>query len=432
MDEMMHTSRLIKIFFILLISTISYSKSIISISIDAPITPPVLSYIQNAIQQAEESNAEALIIELDTPGGLLTTTRDIGQSILTSRVPVITYVSPQGSRAASAGTFILYASHLAVMSPGTHLGSATPVSLGENNEQSQAMENKILNDSLAYIESLAQYHDRNEAFARDAVKNGVSITANEAERAGVINFIATDMTDLIKKADGARVRMQSGVQTLSTSGAKIITAEQSLKDRILITITDPSIAYLMLMAGIYGLLIELFNPGSIFPGVLGAICLLIASYSLQIIPINYAGLGLIILGSAFLIAEAFIPSFGLLGIAGIIAMIIGGFFIFQVPNWAAPDLWFMLSILTLFLLGIILLARISLKAHTNQPVSGVEALIGLKGKVLNQNGLDYEVLVEGEIWLATSDIPLTIGQSIFIEEVNGLRLHVKSAEIENE
>ncbi|MDC3181159.1 nodulation protein NfeD [Gammaproteobacteria bacterium] len=423
--------KLIRLLFITILSVTSYCKTVVSITIDSPITPPVLSLIESAIQQAENTNSEAVIVKLDTPGGLLTTTRDITQLLLNSKVPVITYVSPTGARAASAGTFILYASHVAAMAPSTHIGAATPVSIGNDGEQSDAMEQKIINDSLAYIQSLADYHNRNAEFAIDAVKNGASITADTAVNIGAVDFIASDIQAVLKKADGIAVRMQTNRQVLQTADAEIIVSETSLKDNILMILTEPTIAYLMLLAGIYGLLIEFLNPGSILPGVIGAICLLIASYSLQIIPINYAGIGLIVLGCTFLVVELFMPSFGLLGMAGIIAIIIGGFFIFQVPTWAAPDLWFMLGLLSIFTIGVILIARLSLKAHQNQPISGSEAIIGKTATVLNQHDNYYEVMLSGEVWLAYATNDLEIGQQVVVKDLNGLRLEVTSLEDKN-
>lgn len=412
-----------------------WSTKVYVATVDSAITPPTLSYIDTTIQRAEQNNAQAVIIKLDTPGGLLTTTRDIGQRILTSRIPVITYVSPQGARAASAGTFILYASHIAAMAPSTHLGSATPISLGANEEeQSSAAEAKVLNDSIAYIKTLAEYHNRNQDFAIEAVQNAVSITAKEAQSIGAIEIVASDISTLLAQADGMRVRMQNGYEQLDLSDPTIIESEPTLKERILIAISDPSIAYLMLMTGIYGIMIELFNPGSIFPGVLGAICLLIASYSLQILPMNYAGIGLIALGTIFLVAESFIPSFGILGIAGVISIIVGGFLISQLPSWASPDLWLLTLLLAGFILGILWLIRINLRAQLNPPASGQAALLGQTVRVIQIVDHGYEVLISGEIWQADSfnDQALTVGSHAVVYGIEGLRLKIKPLEDHHE
>ncbi|MCP8352421.1 NfeD family protein [Candidatus Synchoanobacter obligatus] len=404
-----------------LASMVYATPKILQVTINQAITPPAFEYLASGLEAANNEGYDAVILQLDTPGGLYTTTRSFGQAILASPVPVITYVSPQGARAASAGTFILYASHLAAMAPGTHLGSATPVSLGPNNEKKDdAVTNKIMEDSTAYIRSLAQYHDRNEDFAIDAVSTAVSLTAQEALSADAIEIIASDATDLLQQAHNKRVRMQNGFLTLNLKDAKVINHAPTLKQRILFAITDPNITYLLLMAGIYGLMIELFNPGSLIPGVIGAVCLLIAAYSLQILPINYAGLGLILLGTGFLVAESFIPSFGILGFAGVIALAVGSFFLFDGIHWAMPSVWVILSIVAALSIGLLTLIKINLRTYRRAPVSGSERLIGQTAIVTEVHEHDYAIRVDGEVWSAISETSVRLHQYVIVTHIHGV------------
>ncbi|MEC7030321.1 MAG: nodulation protein NfeD [Pseudomonadota bacterium] len=397
------------------------------INIDQAITPPVHEHLLNGIEEAQSGQYDFIIIQLDTPGGLYSTTREIGQAILTSPVPIITYVSPAGARAASAGTFILYASHIAAMAPTTHLGAATPISLAPSSEDKapEASQNKIMEDTRAYMRSLAQHHNRNQEFGLSAINNATSLTAQEALKAGAIEVIAENLAELCRLTHNRPVKMERGIERLNTEGAQLVDFSPSLKQKILFAITDPNITYLLLMAGIYGLMIELFNPGSIIPGVIGAICLLIAGYSLHILPINYAGLGLIFLGVAFLVTEAILPSFGIFGFAGIVALSVGSFFLFEGIRWAQPSLWFMGSILLALAVGSISLIRMNIQTHRRQPVSGLEGLVGKKGLVIGVHPNDYSIRVQGEIWSATSDGPLEEGQHIEIIGFDGLTAHVK-------
>ena len=409
-------------------SLIAQPKSL-HIIIDQAITPPVSEYLISGIKHANENNYDSIVLSIDTPGGLYTTTRSMGQAILTSNVPVITYVSPQGARAASAGTFILYASHLAAMAPGTHLGSATPISIGPNEEQaSSASENKIMEDTRAYIRSLAQFHGRSESFGLAAVNEAKSLTAKEAIQNNVIEVIATNIQELLDKADGQKVRSQNGIISLDTSGATIDTYSPTLKQQILFAITDPNITYLLLMAGIYGLMIELFNPGSIIPGVIGAVCLIIAGYSLHILPINYAGLALIALGVAFLITEAIIPSFGIFGFMGIVALGFGSFFMFDGIEWAQPSIWVILSLITLLSIGSFYLIQMNIRTHRRQPVSGIEGLVNRKAKVISIHDDYYTITVMGEAWRARCDQPLTISQQVKVIGFEGLTAIIEPLE----
>ncbi|UTC24365.1 nodulation protein NfeD [Candidatus Comchoanobacter bicostacola] len=422
---MIHFLQRMALLAVCIASSLSIANTAYFIEVDGAITPPTLSFIEESIATAKQDNATCLIIVLNTPGGLLNTTRDIIEAILSSPVPVVTYVHPQGARAASAGTFILYGSHLAAMSPGTHLGSATPISLGgDDQQQGPAASKKIMNDTLAYIESLANYHDRDVKFGQQAVKEAISITDQTALKRGVIEVIASDLNELLLKIDNQRVRMTDDYIRLDTKDATLKQLEPSTKNRILSTISDPTIAYLMLMAGIYGLLIEFFNPGSVVPGTIGAVCLLIASYSLQILPINYAGIGLILLGFTFLTAEAFIPSFGILGLAGIISILVGAFFVLQAPVWAIPNLWVFGLSLAALILGFTWLVKISLRAHLNKPVSGTESLLNSTVTVLRIMPQHLEVRAQGEVWRAKmrGNTEINTGDTATVIATDGLTL----------
>lgn len=404
------------------------------IAVSEAITPPIAEYIKDALNTAMTEKHDFVVIELDTPGGLYQTTRAIGQTILSSPIPVITYVSPNGARAASAGTFILYASHIAAMAPSTHVGAATPVPISPNNDENKnsAMSNKIMSDSTAYIRSLAQYRNRNIKFGIAAITDAASLTAVEALDEKVIDAVAAHIDELLDKVDGIKVKMPDGTITMKTKGARIKDHPISLKQNILFTITDPNITYLLLMAGIYGLLIELFNPGSIVPGTIGAVCLLIASYSLHILPINYAGLALMILGVVFLTAEAFMPSFGILGIAGIISLFIGSFFLYDGIEWAEPSLWVILSVIGSLSVGVIMLVKMNISAHKKQPVSGLEFYKGKTAVVIESHNGEYAIRCSGNIWQAKCEEEIHVGQEVVIDTISGLKAYVKPKENSDE
>jgi membrane-bound serine protease (ClpP class) len=304
------------------------------------IGPPIAHHIENAIAAAEARDAEALILQINTPGGLETSMRDIIEDILDSRVPVIGYVAPAGGRAASAGTFIMYATHVAAMAPGTNIGAATPVQIGmappptptgqDSDEKSKeaptnggALDRKAINDAAAFIRSLAALRGRNAEWAERAVRLGEAGSSAEAVELGVVDFIAVDIDDLMRQLDGRVVPMRAGAHTLSTQGARIERIEPSWMTQLLGVLANPNVAFLLMLVGIYGVIYEFMSPGSIGPGVIGAVCLVLGLYALNQLPLNYAGLALIGLGIAFMIAEAFTPTFGILGIVGVIAFVFG-------------------------------------------------------------------------------------------------------------
>ncbi|MCD6490081.1 MAG: nodulation protein NfeD [Thermodesulfobacterium sp.] len=400
-------------------------SKIFLVKIDAPITPVIANFLIYSINLANNEEAKTLIVELDTPGGLVESTRKIVKEILQSKVPIIVYVSPSGARAASAGTFILLASHLAVMAPGTHVGAAHPIELtGKADEK--VME-KITNDLVAWAKNLAQMRKRNQKFAEEAVKKSVSITETEALKLGVIEIIAKDLNELIKKAHGKTIVIDGQKIKLNLKNAKIEEIEEDLKTKILKILTNPNLVYFLLMLGLAGLYFELSHPGTIFPGVIGAICLILALVGLSILPVNYAGLALIILGGILFFLEIQIVSHGLLAIGGTICLLLGSLMLFgkNPPSLRVyqPFLYSVILTITAVLGGITYLA---VKTIRKKPVSGKEALINKVGKVIEDIGPEEgKIFVEGEIWKAISDEYIPKNTKVVVVEKRGLTLKVK-------
>jgi len=459
--------------FLLLLLTLTYSVAhgaegpAILLGIDGPIGPATSDFIERGLVTAAQRDAEIVIIEMDTPGGLDTSMRDIIKAIMSSPVPVATYVSPQGSRAASAGTYILYASHIAAMAPATNLGAATPVPVGgstplpgkdpskkdpetgskegegdggqqEDDAASKAKSPpadasmaKVMNDSVAYIRSLAEARGRNADWAEKAVREAASLSANEALELGVIDLIADSVGDLLAAVDGRTIELEAGDTVLDTSRIQVERIEPDWRTEILATITNPTVAYLLLLVGLYGLLFEGYNPGAILPGVTGAICLLLAAYALQILPVNFAGLALILLGIALMVGEMFVPSFGALGIGGIVAFVVGSVILIDtdVPGFGVP-LGLIVSIATAG--GIVLMAIVGLaiRSFRRPVVSGMEQLQGGLAEVIGGFDDSGQVRVHGEIWSARTGAPLTAGQQVRITHVDGLTLTVESVDSE--
>jgi membrane-bound serine protease (ClpP class) len=414
------------------------------------IGPATRDFIVRALEQAEQRNAELAIIRMDTPGGLDASTRDIIKAILNSPVPVVTYVSPEGARAASAGTYILYASHVAAMSPATNVGAATPVAIiggqqgpgkqgkGETGGQEEgdeapappaggdAMMRKAINDSVAYIRGLAKLRGRNEAWAEQAVREAVSIPAEEALELGVIDFVAVNIGELLAAIDGMAVDVMGMERTLNTAGLVIEQIEPDWRNELLAAITSPTIAYILLLIGVYGLILEGYNPGAIVPGVVGAICLLLALYALQMLPVNYAGLGLIVLGIVLMIAEVMAPSFGVLGIGGIIAMVIGSIILIDtdVPGMVVSRS-LIGAIATFGALGLMAIIAFAVKARQRPVVAGREQLIGATGKALEDFSREGEVFLHSENWSAVTDSPVRKGQTVQVTGIDGLVLRIR-------
>lgn len=424
------------------LSANSTYASVIQLTVEDAIGPATDDYIQRALETAAETKAEMVIIKMDTPGGLDSAMRGIIKNIANSSVPIATYVAPTGARAASAGTYILYASHIAAMAPGTNLGAATPIQIEgisppkikKDNDQpkdqsggdADALKKKLINDAVAYIKSLAQLRGRNQQWAEKAVREAVSLPANEALKLNVIDIVATSMDDLLKQMDGREVLIHGQKHRLNTSDAPIIQLLPDWRSRLLSVITNPNVAYILMIIGVYGLLLEFYNPGSILPGTIGAISLLLALYAFQLLPINYAGMALILLGIALMIGEAFEPSFGVLGIGGVIAFVIGSIILMDTE---APGYGIDLSIIITFALTsvfiFIVVVGLALKARRRPIVSGMEELIGGKATVVNDFDHQGTVTIHSEHWQAVSDTPLHQNQQVNITGIQGLTLIVE-------
>jgi membrane-bound serine protease (ClpP class) len=426
----------------------SANRRAIMLDVQGPIGPATAEYLIDSLQKSSDLNAELVIIRMDTPGGLDASTRDIIKAILNSPVPVATFVTPDGARAASAGMYILLASHIAAMSPATNVGAATPVSIiggaqpdqkrgsaedgeGEkpDHDSGKAMEQKVINDAVAYARGLANKYGRNADWAELAVREAASITAEKALEAGVIDLIATDTGDLLKQIDGKTVRVRDHDWILNTASLQTETLEPSWKSELLGVITSPTIAYLLLLVGIYGLFFEGYNPGAIFPGVIGAICLLVALYAFQMLPVNYAGFALLALGIILMIGEAMAPSFGVLGIGGIISLVIGSVILIDtdVPGYMiSRPLIGALALASS--LGLMAIVGIAVKARLRPVVSGREQLIGATGTALVDIHHTGEVFVHSERWSAVSGSLIRKGQSVVVTGIDGLTLQVRPAD----
>ena len=411
------------------------SSAVPVITISGAIGPAVGDYVIKEIQRANSSaDAPAIIIAIDTPGGLVSSLRDINQHILASNIPVLCLVHPPGARAASAGTYILYACHIAAMAPATTLGAATPVQMGgpspggeqqDKPSEPSAMEKKILNDSIAYIRSLAQLRGRNVEWAEKAVREAATLSATEALDLNVINVMAESPQDLLSAVTGQSLELNHQQVTLDFSRAQVEKRDPDLRNKFLATITDPNVAYILMMIGIYGLLLEFYSPSFGIAGITGAICLLIALYAFQLLPVNYVGLGLMLLGIALFIAESFLPSFGLLGSGGIVAFVLGSVFLIDsdLPELRV-SLTLIYAIAAVSAGVIIFVLKRVMELRKKQVVSGSEALAGEHGVALESFTGHGFVHVEGERWEAISDVPLSKGDPIRVIELDGLILKV--------
>ena len=404
----------------------SASPKIDVITIKGTINPVLIDYVERGIEEAEDSGAEALIIQMDTPGGLDTAMRDIIQLIVNSRVPVVVYVAPSGARAASAGVFITIAAHIAVMAPNTAIGAAHPVAMG-GEEIPGAMEEKILNDAAAYIRSLAEAHGRNMEWAEKAVRESVSATEREALELNVIDMIAPDLDTLIIQLDGRQVTMLDERQiTLQTQGAAIHDVPMKTIEGFLYAIADPNIAYILMSLAMLGIMAEIFNPGLIFPGIVGGISLLLAFYSLGVLPVNYAGVLLIVLAFGLFVAEVLTTTFGLFTAGGITALVIGSLILFQ---GASPvfqiDPWLIATVTIVIAGAFAFIINRAISAHRKQAKTGREELIGKIAIVKVALNPEGTVFLKGERWSAISkEGSVAPGEEVVIEKLDGLMLYV--------
>lgn len=421
---------MIRVLVILLFSVCAQAATVRWLTIDGAIGPVSNEMVESALELARQENAEALIIELDTPGGLLKTTRIMCKSILASPVPVIVYVAPSGARAGSAGVFITLASHVAAMAPGTNIGAAHPVGLGgfgSSQDTSGVMEGKVTNDAAAFARTLAEQRGRNAEWAELAVRESKSITEYEALELGVIELIAPSADSLLTLLHGRIVSVDGRQDTLDTSGAIVAETPMSLRLRILDFIADPNIAYILLLLGIYGLFFELYNPGAIFPGVVGAMSLVLAFFSLQLLPISWAGLALIVLAIILFVLEIKITSYGLLSIAGVLSMVLGSLMLFQ-PGLTGLTIGLGVVIPAAILTAAFFLfvVGMGLRAQARKVVTGAEGLIGEIAVVTTPLALEGKVSVHGEIWSAQGDVALPIGARVKVTRVDGMLLTVES------
>lgn len=411
----------------LLFAQVSFSQKVLSIRVDGAINAASAEYIHNSIEEAKKMNAPCLIIHLNTPGGLLESTREIVGDIFQSTVPVVVYVSPEGARAASAGVFITMAAHISAMAMGTNIGAAHPVSMQGNMDSIMNM--KVTNDAVAFIMSIAEKRGRNAEWAEDAVRNSVSITEQQALETNVIDLIAVDDIDLLRLLDGREVKLANGAKVLHTKDAQVVQNEMGFFEKILDKMSDPNIAYLLMMLGFYGILFELFSPGAIFPGIAGVISLILGFYAMSMLPVNYAGIALIVFGIILFLLEIKITSHGLLTIGGIISVLIGSMILFRsspLENIASLSWTVILSTTTVTALFFLFVVGMGLKTLKTKPVSGALAIIGQHAKTITPLDPDGLVKMRGETWKAISlSGSININEKVIIKELKGFTLYVE-------
>jgi membrane-bound serine protease (ClpP class) len=430
------------------------------LEIDGPIGPATVDYVERGFAKALEQGVDLIVLRMDTPGGLADSMRAVIRQILASPIPVVSYVAPSGAHAASAGTYILYASHVAAMAPGTNLGAATPVQIGgggfppgrsperpedgegaggddEGDAGDQAegdrppptagMENKIVNDAVAYIRSLAQMRDRNVEWAERSVREAASLSAHEALEQNVIELVAADLEELLEKLDGRQIAIDGGELTVDTDEHTIVRIEPDWRTELLSIITNPNVAYILMLIGIYGIILEFYNPGMMFPGVAGAISLLLALFAFQVLPVNHAGLALIGLGIAMMVGEMLMPSFGALGIGGIVAFVVGSIMLIDIEAPGYGISWQLIGGVALAAASMLLLLMAMFARSRRRPVTtGQEEMVGSRAHVIEWRGGEGRVRIHGEIWHARGPASLQPGQEVRVIGIDGLTLEVEA------
>jgi membrane-bound serine protease (ClpP class) len=426
---------MIKRFFIFLtviifLPSFSFSQKVISINVDEGINPSTAEFIQQGIEKAEKENAECLVINLNTPGGLLTSTREIITNIMQSSVPVIVYVSPTGAHAGSAGTFITLAANIAAMAPGTNIGAAHPVDM--QGKSDAVMNEKVVNDAAAFLRTIAAKRGRNVRWAEDAVRNSQAITEQEALEKNVIDVVAINEKDLLDQIDGKQIQLNNGSEILHTKNATVETLEMGFFQKVLSRISDPNIAYIIMMLGFYGLLFELFSPGAIFPGIVGVICLILAFYSMSSMPVNYAGLALIVFGIILYLLEIKVISHGLLAIGGTISVLLGSMILFRTSpaeNFVSLSWSVIFSVTAFSALFFLFIVTMGLRAQRAKPVSGINTLIGKTAETLSPLDIQGLVEISGETWNAVSlSGKINENKKVIVKEIKGLTLYVQAAD----
>jgi len=395
--------------------------------VDSVINPVTAEFIDENLKRAATKDAALVVVQLDTPGGLDTAMREIVKGILNSPVPVAVYVAPSGARAASAGVFITLAADVAAMAPGTNIGAAHPVAMG-GKDMGDEMAKKVENDAVAYIQSIATRRNRNVQWAEQAVRKSVSIAAEEALRLDVIDLVAKDLDDLLSQLHGGTLLRDSGQMILEVKGRPVEHVEMGWRQRVLNALSNPNVAYILLMIGLAGLYFELAHPGSIFPGVIGGISLILAFYALHTLPINYAGVMLILLGIVFFIAELKVSSYGLLTLAGVVSLTLGSIMLFNAPGGYQKLAWKVLIPTVLAVSGFFaVVATLAFKAYVRKPVAGSRGMIGEKGNAMSRIAPRGRVFVRGEIWDAVSEEPIEEGEQVEVTGIQGLILQVRRA-----
>ena len=417
---------------------------VITLSIDGEIGPATADYVHRGLAVASKEGAQLVVLTLDTPGGLDTSMRSIVQDILASPIPVAAFVAPAGARAASAGTFILHASHVAAMAPGTNLGAASPVQIGLGSPAPEAPgagdkatrpaprdvhERKAFSDAAAYIRSLAQLRGRNAEWGEKAVLDAASLSAAEAREQKVVELTAADLPSLLQQLEGRRVDVAGTERVLHTAAAPVILLDPDWHDRLLSVLANPSIALVLMLVGIYGLFFEFNSPGFVLPGVAGAVCLLLAAYAFHLLPVNYAGLALVIVGIAFMVAEVFVPSFGSLGVGGVIAFVAGALMLIDTGAGGFGIPWSLVAFLAIVTVAFLfIVARMALKAHRAPIVSGLTTMVGAEGEMLEECEKTGWASIRGETWKVRTKGHLARGQRVRVLDVDGGVPHVSAAE----